>query len=138
LFFFRISSAEAALRRLQPEMHRVYQAIANAVERKKDAEAASLYQDFTAKILHPLDPARVVDNSMDYAIMTPLVSRMGLGLEALAVRGVRFRWTDLGQWEALRMIVKSDHRGNIRVGKTVLRDNVRDSILVADDWSGLR
>ena len=132
MFFFRISTAEAALRRLQPEMHRVYEALAKALALGKKAEAAFLYEDFHDKIPHPLDPARYVDNSIDYAILTPLVSRTDTGVEARAIRGVRFRWTDLGQWDSLRMVLKSDDRGNIRVGKTVLKGNVRNSILVAE------
>jgi mannose-1-phosphate guanylyltransferase len=132
MFFFRISTAEAALQRLQPEMNRVYEAVAKAVALGKKAEAAFLYEDFHDKIPHPLDPGRYVDNSIDYAILTPLVGRSVTGLEARAIRGVRFRWTDLGQWDALRMILKPDHRGNIRVGKTVLKGDVRDSILVVE------
>ncbi len=143
MFFFRIPTAEAALRRLQPEMHRVYAAMAAAVAANKGREAARLYEDFPDKIPHPRDPGRYVDNSIDYAIMTPLVhcsphptpSPRGegkvRGIGAFAVQNARFRWTDLGQWTALRQVLKADRNGNIRIGDVRVGQDVRHSILVA-------
>jgi mannose-1-phosphate guanylyltransferase len=132
MFFFRISTAEMALARLQPEMHRVYVPMASALALGKKEDAAFLFQDFPAKIPHPLDPGHYVDNSIDFAILTPLVSRADPGLEAFAVGEVGFRWTDLGQWDALRQVLKADRHGNIRVGHVVSQGGVRDSILVAE------
>jgi mannose-1-phosphate guanylyltransferase len=132
MFFFRITIAEEALSRLQPEMARVYEAMKTALAAKKTEEAAFIFEDFQAKIPHPLDPGHYVDNSIDYAIMTPLVVRPEIGIEARAIRQIGFQWTDLGQWDALRTVLKADRRGNIRVGKTVLKGNIRDSIFVAE------
>lgn len=133
MFFFRISTAEEALRRLQPGMYSVYDAMSNAIMAGKKEEASRIFGDFPEKIPHPLDPSRSVDNSIDYAIMTLLVKRPSADLSAQAVHGVHFRWTDLGQWDALRSVVKPDSRGNFRVGKTVLKGDVRDCILVAQE-----
>lgn len=132
MFFFRISTAEEALARFQPDMFRVYQAMAAAIASGKKDEAAFLFQDFPEKVTHPLDPTRYVDNSIDYAIMTPLVSRQGSGLEARAVQAARFQWTDLGQWDALRQVIKPDRAGNIRLGSVSLKRGVRHCILVAE------
>ncbi len=132
MFFFRLSTAEEALRLLQPEMSRIYEAMEAALTAGKKEEAAFLFEDFPGKIPHPLDPGHYVDNSIDYAILTPLVGRGGAGLEACAIRNVRFHWTDLGQWDALRTVLKSDRQGNIRVGKIVLQKDVRNSIFVAE------
>jgi len=132
MFFFRISTAEAALQRLQPEMYRVYEAIILAIKTGKKNEAAIFYQDFLEKITHPLDPGHYVDNSIDYAVMTPLVSRATDDLGAYAVCDIGFRWTDLGQWDALKQVLKPDRRGNIRIGNVHLKRDVRDSIGVAE------
>jgi mannose-1-phosphate guanylyltransferase len=143
MFFFRISTAEEALKNYQPEMFRVYEAMTAKLAAGKKAEAASLFEDFDVKIPHPLDPGRYVDNSIDYAIMTPLVARASGTLVASAVCNTRFRWTDLGQWDALRKVVKHDRKGNVRIGKTAGKGDVRQSILVAEagyriEASGLR
>jgi mannose-1-phosphate guanylyltransferase len=132
MFFFRISTAELALQTYQPDMHNTYTALATAVAKGKKTDAASLFRNFPDKIPHPLEPGRWVDNSMDYAMMTSLVSRPVSGLEARAVREVGFRWTDLGQWSALKNVVKVDSRGNIRIGDIKVGPDVRESILVAD------
>lgn len=163
MFFFRISTAEAALERFQPEMFRVYQAMAKSLAEGKKAEAAFQFEDFSDKIPHPQDPGRYVDNSIDYAIMTPLVAsgsgtvaqwhgglrqetrgEKGPGdschsatlplchLKAMAVSDTCFHWTDLGEWNALRKVVKPDRKGNIRIGKTAWKNDVRNSILVAE------
>jgi mannose-1-phosphate guanylyltransferase len=132
MFFFRISTAERALETYQPEMHSTYTALATALAKGKIAEAASHFRNFPDKISHPLEPGRRVDNSIDYAVMTSLVSRPVSGLEARAVRDVGFRWTDLGQWSALKHVVNVDSRGNIRIGDIKVGPDVRDSILVAD------
>jgi len=98
MFFFRISTAEKALERLQPAMYRVYQEITAAIKKGDGKAAVSLYENFAAKISHPLELGREVDNSIDYAILTPMVSGPESGVAAYAVRNVRFQWTDLGQW----------------------------------------
>ncbi len=132
MFFFRLSVAEKAIKLLQPEMGRVYEALKAALAAGKPGEAAFIFEDFPEKIPHPLDPGHYVDNSIDYAIMTPLVAGGGSGLEARAIRGGRFQWTDLGQWDALRTVLKSDRRGNIRVGNITLKRDVENSIFVAE------
>jgi mannose-1-phosphate guanylyltransferase len=131
MFFFRISIAESALERFQPEMFRVYQAMTESLAKGKKAEAAFRFEDFSEKIPHPLDPGRYVDNSIDYSIMTPLVARPCADFCSYAVAGDGFRWTDLGQWDALRKVAKPDRKGTIRIGKTGPGGDVRDSILVA-------
>jgi len=132
MFFFRIATAEVALERFQPEMFRVYKAVTKSLAEGKESDAASQFKDFADKIPHPLDPGRYVDNSIDYAIMTPLVATGDEGLLAAAVCGTRFRWTDLGQWTALRQVAKPDRHGNVCVGDVQVGPDVCNSILAAD------
>jgi mannose-1-phosphate guanylyltransferase len=137
MFFFRISTAEAALERFQPDMFRVYQSMTKSLAEGRKSAAALQFEDFADKIPHPLEPGRYVDNSIDYAIMTSLVNSEGRGpssesLHAMAVCDSRFLWTDLGQWDALRKVVKPDRKSNIRIGKTAGPGDVRNSILVAE------
>lgn len=132
MFFFRISTAEQALKSFQPEMCRVYLAITQALESGKKKDAAFLFEDFPNKIPHPLDPSRYVDNSIDYAILTPLIGLGHSSLSAQAVPDPKFQWIDLGQWDALRKVVKADRQGNVRVGQVRLGKGVERSILVAE------
>ena len=131
MFFFRISTAEEALAQFQPGMRSQYDALCAAVGRGKTKEAARLYADFPAKIPHPLDPARQVDNTIDFSIMTPLVHVPG-HLQALAVCGGLPVWTDLGQWEALSDVLRRDRRNNLRLGRVTLDPATQGCILAAD------
>lgn len=132
MFFFKLSTAEQALAAYQPDMHRVYLAIVSALEKKDEKAAAFLFEDFADKIPHALDASRRVDNSIDYAIMTPLTGRGHTELTARAIRNTGFSWTDLGQWDALRKVVKADRKGNIRIGRATIGKGVEKCILVAD------
>ncbi len=138
MFFFRISTAEAAMREFQPGMFNLYRAMATAIALGQGKAAALLFEDFADKIPHPLDPKRLVDNSIDYAIMTPLIGKAVPGLSAHGVQKPAFDWTDLGQWSALRQVVKADRHGNIRIGQVALGTNVRNCIVVAEKGHSVR
>ena len=53
--------------------------------------------------------------------------------QRLAVVGGAFRWDDIGSWDALRRIRKPDRRGNVVVGNATLADDVRRSVVWAED-----
>ena len=132
MFFFRIETAEAALRTYQPSQWTLYRRITAAAAAGRMAEAARLYEKFPGKIPHPLDRTRLVDNTIDYAVMTPLVHRPQNGLSAWASAHPLKQWMDVGEWTALRRVVKPDVRGNYRVGRAAAARDVRGCILAAD------
>ncbi len=133
MFFFRVSTAEAVLKRYQPVMYGWYLTMAAAITVGNMEQAARIFEQFPEKIPHPLDPSRLVDNSIDYAIMAPLVHRPDPDLEARSVQANGFKWTDLGRWDSLRQVLKADGAGNIKIGKVTMKKDVRGSILVAQD-----
>lgn len=51
----------------------------------------------------------------------------------LAVVAGTFTWDDIGSWDALLRIRRRDARGNVVVGRVTLGDDVRDSVLWAED-----
>ena len=51
----------------------------------------------------------------------------------LAVVAGTFSWDDIGSWDALLRIRRRDARGNVVVGRVTLGDDVRDSVLWAED-----
>jgi mannose-1-phosphate guanylyltransferase len=112
MFFFRISVAEQVLETYQPAMHRTYRALCQALEEKKMKRVAKIFESFPEKIPHPLDPARLVDNTVDYAVMTPLVDvRVGPEVRhsiiaadrghRIVVSGIRDHVVALAQGKAL-------------------------------------
>jgi mannose-1-phosphate guanylyltransferase len=132
MFFFRIDVAEQALRRYQPAMARIYEAIAEALRRGNHASAVKLYKQFPTYIPHPYNPERLVDNTIDYALIAPLVREPSGEASALGVANALPEWTDLGEWTALRKLVKPDSRGNVKVGRVTASAKTRGCILVAD------
>ena len=133
MFFFRIAVAEELLKRDQPAMAALYEKLCMAIAVRKMSEARALYAEFPAKIPHPLDSSRQVDNTIDFAIMTPLVRRTeGSEVTALAVTGGLPQWTDLGQWEALCAVIKKDKRDNVRLGRVQLDRATQRCILASD------
>ena len=132
MFFFRIDIAENVLKERQPKVYETYLAMANAVSHRQMVRAKELFSSFPEKITHPLDSGRVVDDTIDYAVMMPFVHQASSAASAWVTRQALTRWTDLGQWTALRQVVKADRQGNIRIGDVRIGPDVRDSILVAD------
>jgi len=132
MFFFRISVAEQALRIYQPKMSQIYEGMAEALVHGKMSVAVKMFEAFPEKIVHPLDPQRMADNSIDYAIMSPLVHSTTTVASAWMTRQALTDWKDLGQWTALRQVVKPDRHGNIKIGDVRLGSDVRNSILVAE------
>jgi mannose-1-phosphate guanylyltransferase len=51
----------------------------------------------------------------------------------LAVIAGAFTWDDIGSWDALLRIRRRDAHGNVVVGRVTLGDDVRDSVLWAED-----
>jgi mannose-1-phosphate guanylyltransferase len=132
MFFFRVSVAEEVLETYQPAMSRIYHRMAEALLRHQSTRAAAIFKSFPEKIPHPLTPQKWVDNTIDYAVMMPLVRRASAAASAWMTRQALTRWTDLGQWTALRQVVASDRHGNIRIGDIRVDSSVRNSILVAE------
>ncbi len=131
MFFFRIRVAEKVLAAFQPAMYQTYLKMADAVARGDAKAAAKMFEQFPDKIPHPLDASRRVDNTIDYAIMTPLVHHSDPVALACVCRQALTGWTDLGQWSALRQVVKPDAHRNLRVGRVTSDSNTIDCILVA-------
>ena len=117
MFFFRIAVAEAALQAYQPAMHRIYIRMSDALFQGKAKLASRIFESFPEKISHPLDFQRFVDNTIDYSIMMPMVHQPKPGVSAWVTRQALSSWTDLGQWTALRQVVKSDRERNTRIGR---------------------
>ncbi|MFA5975047.1 MAG: sugar phosphate nucleotidyltransferase [Elusimicrobiota bacterium] len=131
MFFYRISVAERALRQYQPAMAAIYDQLVAAIRNRREALAERLFSEFPAKIPHPLEPDRLVDNTIDYSIMTPLVQTPFDGTAKAATRAL-LKWTDLGQWDALRKVVPADSRNTIRIGSVKIDTRTTGSILSAD------
>lgn len=132
MFFFRIAVAERALAKFQPAMASVYKEMCEALRRKDRSGAAALYAKFPAQIDHLNQEGRRVDNTIDYAIMAPLVARAGGALHASAAATALTRWNDVGQWLSLRELLKADRLGNVTLGQVRKGKSVLDSILAAD------
>jgi mannose-1-phosphate guanylyltransferase/mannose-6-phosphate isomerase len=132
MFFFALATAERALERYQPAMSRQYLELCDAVRRGQTSRAKAIYKEFPAKIPHPLDPSREVDNTIDYAIVAPLVQKPSEEGAAYAVANALPAWADVGEWTALRSLVKPDRKGNVRLGKTTVDAKTSNCILAAD------
>lgn len=139
MFFFQLSTAEKALAQLQPEQYQVYLKIAAALQKRKTKEAQRLFGDFPAKIPHPLDAHRTVDNTIDFAVMTPITAGQGPEelVAALADTSLR-NWQDVGTWPALRKVIKKDRAGNVVLGKVEMGAGVRNCIVVAGRGARIR
>lgn len=136
MFFFRIAVAEAVLKRFQPEMYEIYLTLCAAIAKKDRARATEIFSQFPGKVPHPLRPGQEVDNTMDYAVLTPLVHGKLKGLGATVAKTPLEDWRDVGQWPALREIVTPDADGNVSVGRVALSES-RDCIVAADHGSGV-
>lgn len=132
MFFFRISTAEEALKRYQPEQFWIYQKLIERLAAGDEAGAQKIFAEFPAKIPHPRDSSRQVDNTIDFAIMSPLVPDSKPALMALAVATPLRKWHDIGQWTALKDVCKCDRKGNILIGRAVPSPEVRECIVAAD------
>ena len=130
MFFFRISVAEAALKVYQPAMYRIYVRMSEALSEGKPKLAAEIFESFPEKISHPLDFQRFVDNTIDFAVMMPMVHEPKPVVSAWVVRQALSAWADLGQWTALRQVVKPDRERNTCIGRVRGLSNT-DCILVA-------
>jgi len=134
MFVFRIDTAERSLSRFQPAMHATYAEVRDALGARDRPGAIRSFETFESRIPHPGDPERFVDNSIDFAVVTPMVADAaapGGGADRVFLLPARFPWTDLGSWDALRAVLPRDARGNVVVGDVRALD-VRDSILVAE------
>jgi len=130
MLVFRLSTAEKALRAFMPVMYDTYQSLAQAVAQSRRAAAERFFAEFPAQILHPLDLSRQVDNTIDYAVITPLIHRPS-DLKAFLTARCLDSWTDLGQWTALREVVRPDRRDNIVIGRVAAGPTVKHCILAA-------
>jgi mannose-1-phosphate guanylyltransferase len=129
MFVFALATLERALELLQPGMARAYRVLGEALDSGDEEAARAAFRALPRSLPHPLQPECSVDNSVDYALMMPLVRERASGLRAAVLSG-RFPWVDLGSWVALRQVVELDARGNVVLGEVSSRE-VRDSVLVA-------
>ena len=67
--------------------------------------------------------------------VTPVAVDVGVleRTRRLAVVTGGFRWDDIGSWDALLRIRKPDARGNVTVGRVTLGDDVRRSVIWAEN-----
>ena len=112
-FLFRADVLLSELRRFEPEM-------AAAVE--TSVQAAT--DDFGFLRLDPAAFARAAQKSIDYAVMEKT--------DRAAVIAGRFRWSDIGSWDALFDIAPRDTSGNVVQGRVVAVD-AEDCIIHSAD-----
>lgn len=132
MFVFRVATLDRALAAHQPAMYAAYQACCEALARGDAHEAVAQFRCIPKSITHPLEPARTVDASIDYAVMVPLSTAPTSPVKGVVIPGL-FPWLDIGSWDALRKVCSADARGNIIVGGNVdLGPAVRRCIVVAE------
>jgi mannose-1-phosphate guanylyltransferase len=70
-----------------------------------------------------------------FAAVTPVAVDVGVleRTSRLAVVAGEFPWDDIGSWDALLRIRKRDGRGNVTIGNVTLADDVRDSVVWAEN-----
>jgi mannose-1-phosphate guanylyltransferase len=70
-----------------------------------------------------------------FAAVTPVAVDVAVleRTKRLAVIAGTFTWDDIGSWDALLRIRQRDAHGNVVVGRVTLGDDVRDSVLWAED-----
>jgi len=132
MFFFRISLAERALTLFHPEMSKTYQSVVAALSKGDMIKAKKIYQDFPLQIQHPSDPNRMVDNTIDYAMIPHWLRQPGDHGVLYGLSNALPRWADVGEWVALRGLLKPDRRENVRLGRVILDAKTRRCIVSAD------
>jgi mannose-1-phosphate guanylyltransferase len=96
IFVWRADTIDAALKQLEPEMHRSLAAIAAADE---DRFGETFRREFEA----------IRGKSIDYAVMERY--------DDVAVIEAPFAWDDVGSWRSLTRLYPSDANGNTVVGR---------------------
>jgi mannose-1-phosphate guanylyltransferase len=99
MFFWRLSSFMSELRKAQPDMAAIVDAMTAALEA---GDSALADQQF----------AQLPDKSIDYALMERA--------SGILVAPGNFAWDDLGAWDALDRTMPSDDQGNVLVGNPVV------------------
>jgi mannose-1-phosphate guanylyltransferase/mannose-6-phosphate isomerase len=112
-FLFRADTLLAELAHFEPE---IAQAAEDAVARASD--------DLGFRRLDPDAFARAPQKSIDYAVMEKT--------DRAAVVEGRFRWSDIGSWDAIFEIAERDGAGNAVRGSAVLMDS-RNCVVHSDD-----
>ena len=112
-FLFRADALLGELTRFEPVMR---QAVDTAVERAKN-DLGFVRLDAEAFALAP-------QKSIDYAVMERTAQA--------AVVGGRFRWSDIGSWDAVFAAGKRDAAGNFACGPVATIDT-HDSVIYAQD-----
>eukprot|EP00708_Paratrimastix_pyriformis_P003381 GAFH01002155.1.p2 GENE.GAFH01002155.1~~GAFH01002155.1.p2 ORF type:complete len:395 (+),score=146.09 GAFH01002155.1:63-1187(+) len=132
MFVFRVSTLELALKAFQPAMHGLYLDMCRALGAANQPEARRLFGQLPKHIPHPLEPAKMADCSIDYALMVPMSMAQGPApVRGVVLPGV-FPWLDIGSWDALRKVLTPDGQANVVVGPVTLDGATRDSILVVE------
>jgi mannose-1-phosphate guanylyltransferase len=96
IFVWRADTIDAALKQLEPEMHRRLAAIAGAGE---DRFPETLRREFEA----------IQGKSIDYAVMERY--------DDVAVIEAPFEWDDVGSWRSLARLYPPDENGNTVIGR---------------------
>ncbi len=110
MFCFRIDAVMSEVERQLPELAAHLEELAPAIG-KDDEEVAKVF-------------AQITPVSIDYGVME--------GAENVRVVPVRFGWSDVGHWDALPSVAKTDDDGNVAIGDVITID-CRDSVLMGHD-----
>ncbi|MBN2449636.1 MAG: mannose-1-phosphate guanylyltransferase [Lentisphaeria bacterium] len=101
MFFWRLSSFLGEFEHAEPQFGRACLRLADALRAGDNETADRVFQ-------------ALPDRSIDYALMEN-------ARHVLMARG-RFRWDDVGAWDALERSLPRDSHGNVQVGDPVLLD----------------
>merc|ERR1719502_310231 len=104
------------LNEFQPEIYNQYTQIVQSLQKEDMAAATSAFLDIKPKMPDPRGSGKMVDTSIDYAIMMRLTHPDYKGnAEGYCIPGT-FYWMDIGSWDALRTVCKADSQNNIVIG----------------------
>ncbi|MCX7966381.1 MAG: mannose-1-phosphate guanylyltransferase [Syntrophorhabdaceae bacterium] len=111
IFIWRIQSILNGFKRYMPDMFSQLIEIQRFLEKKEANKIHELYRGFEK-------------TSIDYGVMEKANN-------VLMLKG-DFIWDDIGTWQALFRVMKTDENGNYRSGNVVLKD-VKDSIIFSEE-----
>lgn len=120
MFVFKMALMRELLEEFQPEIHKQYTAIVAALKSNNASAAKEAFLAIKPKLPDPRGTGKVVDTSIDYAIMMRLTHPDYKGTaEGFCIPGT-FYWMDIGSWNALRTVVDADANNNVVIGDVIL------------------
>jgi mannose-1-phosphate guanylyltransferase/mannose-6-phosphate isomerase len=111
MFFFTLRSFLDELERANPSASSILKDVTSRLRSGDDSDAAEAFE-------------RLPNLSVDYAVMEKASN--------VAMVPARFKWDDLGAWDALSRSLAPDEHGNVKVGVVETID-VSDCILYNED-----